>query len=87
MDQITEATIKSLPDIACKCDSKLFTPIGTTRDLSALQSPTGQRTLVYMQFGYLCVGCGAVITMQLDKEDKFIWIPSVGDIVYTGTKS
>lgn len=78
--------VETLPDISCKCGSKMFTPIGVARDLSALQSPSGQRTLVYMQLGYLCIGCGSIITMQVTPEGNFLWIPNVESIVFTGSQ-
>jgi DNA-directed RNA polymerase subunit RPC12/RpoP len=79
MDKATKEFIKTLPDISCSCGSKMFTPVGTTRDLAV-----GQRTLVYMQFGYQCTGCGSIITMQLTAEGKFLWIPNIANVTFAG---
>lgn len=72
----------NLKDRVCDCGGRVFTTAFSLKALPALQSPSGQAETIMAQIGFVCVGCGAVISLRPEEpkvETPKLVIPGGGN--------
>lgn len=59
-----------LKDRICECGGKVFTNALTLKELPAIQSPSGQPETAMAQVGFVCVGCGKVMSVRPEPKEE-----------------
>jgi len=54
----------------CKCGGNIFTHALVLKELTPLLSPSGKYETIMIPLGFVCVGCGTVISMRPEEPKE-----------------